>query len=307
MLAMVSSHSTSRGFTLVEALVALAVSALLAASVAAWLGSATRSTTTVTESSEQTGIPRELQQLLREVSGASRFTSASPTSFTVVTVNAAGDGSQETYQTVTYEARQDGVYRRVGTLYPEKLSTASVTFEYYRLDGSPWPPSGNPAEIARLVVRAGANERARYAAASVAVGTGGGQDSSQIARQIPSAQQATSKEGWYTFDLCSTCDGGFGGGPTDYYCVILPGGGNGGCDLFWRDLYQNRQWPKWYYYWQGLYGTVATLGEVWYSCKNQQGAWAPQARTRHPRQYLTGYFMQIVWNYGVANCGWANW
>jgi hypothetical protein len=133
--------------------VALAVSALLAASVAAWLGSATRTTATVTGSSEQTGISRELQQLLREVSGASRFTSASPTSFTVVTVNAADGGSQETYQTVTYEARQDGVYRRAGTLYPEKLSTASVTFEYYRLDGSPWPPSGNPAEIARLVVQ----------------------------------------------------------------------------------------------------------------------------------------------------------
>jgi len=297
-----SSHSTSRGFTLVEALVALAVSALLAASVAAWLGSATRTTATVTGSSEQTGISRELQQLLREVSGASRFTSASPTSFTVVTVNAAGDGSQETYQTVTYEARQDGVYRRAGALHPEKLSTASVTFEYYRLDGSPWPPSGNPAEIARLVVRAGANERARYAAASVAVGTGGGQDSSQIARQIPSAQQATSKEGWHIFDLCPTCSN-----IAEYRCAILPGGGNGGCSFLRGNGFQLPQWAAWYYFWQGIWHTDASLGNVWYSCKNQQGAWAGQVRDRHPRQYLTGYFMQIVWNYGIANCGWANW
>ena len=297
-----SSLSTSRGFTLVEALVALAVSALLAASVAAWIGSATRTTATVTESSEQTGIPRELQQLLREVSGASRFTSASPTSFTVVTVNAAGDGSQETYQTVTYEARQDGVYRRAGALHPEKLSTASVTFEYYRLDGSPWPPSGNPAEIARLVVRAGANERTRYAAASVTVGTGGGQDSSQIARQIPSAQQATPKEGWHIFDLCPTC-----GHTDEYRCVILPGGGNGGCSLLFGNGLRLPPWATWQYFWQGIWHTGATLGNVWYSCKNQQGAWAAQASGRHPRQYLAGYFMQIIWDFGVANCGWANW
>jgi prepilin-type N-terminal cleavage/methylation domain-containing protein len=302
----VSSHSTSRGFTLVEALVALAVSALLAASVAAWLGSATRTTATVTGSSEQTGISRELQQLLREVSGASRFTSASPTSFTVVTVNAADGGSQETYQTVTYEARQDGIYRRAGTLYPEKLSTASVTFEYYRLDGSPWPPSGNPAEIARLVVRAGTNERTRYAAASVTVGTGGGQDSSQIARQIPAAQQATPKEGFYYWDQCPTC----GWAILRYRWVILPGGETGG----WSDLPgfdpNVPPWATWYYYWQGIWHTQGALGNAWYSCKNQQGVWAPQVWDRHPnpREYNTRYyFAPIIWNYGVANCGWANW
>jgi prepilin-type N-terminal cleavage/methylation domain-containing protein len=297
----VSSLSTSRGFTLVEALVALAVSALLAASVAAWLGSATRSTTTVNESSEQTGIPRELQQLLREVSGASRFTSASPTSFTVVTVNAAGDGSQETYQTVTYEARRDGVYRRAGTLYPEKLSTASVTFEYYRLDGSPWPPSGNPAEIARLVVRAGTNERARYAAASVAVGTGGGQDSSQIARQIPATQQATPKEGWHIFDLCPTC-----GNIAEYRCVILPGGGNGGCSFLWGNGFRSPPWATWSYYWQGIGHPQGMIGNYMVSCKNQLGQWVPPQRGRHDRFQLAN-FLQFVWGFGVANCGWANW
>jgi prepilin-type N-terminal cleavage/methylation domain-containing protein len=303
----VSSLSTSRGFTLVEALVALAVSALLAASVAAWLGSATRTTATVNESSEQTGIPRELQQLLREVSGASRFTSASPTSFTVVTVNAAGDGSQETYQTVTYEARRDGVYRRAGTLYPEKLSTASVTFEYYRLDGSPWPPSGNPAEIARLVVRAGTNERTRYTAASVAVGTGGGQDSSQVARQIPAAQQATTKEGvYYLFDVPN--DPSHFTILREYRCFILPGGGNSANDscVFYNTNWAIPQWATWYYYWQGIPHTQGMIGEYRVSCKNQLGEWAPLQWGRHDVIQLR-YVLRFVWDFGVANCGWANW
>ena len=281
-----------------EALVALAILATVAAAAAVWFGSATRGADSTVRSREQASAARELQQLLREVSATSRFTSATPTSFTVETVNATGSASPETRESVTYEARHDGVYRRAGTLAQEKISPATVTFEYYRLDGSPWHPGGNPAEIARVMVRVPHGERERYTATGLALAAGGGQQSSQISRYIPSAPQSTQKEGYYLFDLCPTC-----GNLAEYRCVIDPGG-SGTCDQIFGNGFRLPPWAQWSYVWQGIWQSGGSLGEVQYACKNQQGAWVGPVRDRHPRQYLAGYFLRIVWDYGVANCGW---
>jgi prepilin-type N-terminal cleavage/methylation domain-containing protein len=182
-----------KGFSLVEAVVALAVASLIALSAAALYRASGHGASQARSAASQS--PRVLFEQLRELSSA---TYVQPVNPECVSSSCGGNGfhayirttdpsagREFTYQ-VSYLPQEDGLYRAVNGGNPQKVypGRGSVIFEFYDANGNRIYSSGTTTWVARVVARVG--EGAGSAAATFTMPAGGGGQNAAYSRQIPS-------------------------------------------------------------------------------------------------------------------------
>jgi prepilin-type N-terminal cleavage/methylation domain-containing protein len=183
-----------KGFSLVEAVVALAVASLIALSAAALYRASGQGASQARSSTSQAS--RVLFEQLRELSSATYVQPVNPGCVSsscggngfhaLIRTTDPSAGREFTYQ-VSYLPQEDGLYRTVDGRNPQKVypGRGSVIFEFYDANGNRIYSSGTTTWVARVVARAG--EGAGSAAATFTMPTGGGGQSAAYSRQIPSS------------------------------------------------------------------------------------------------------------------------
>jgi prepilin-type N-terminal cleavage/methylation domain-containing protein len=184
-----------KGFSLVEAVVALAVASLIALSAAALYRASGQGASQARSSTSQAS--RVLFEQLRELSSATYVQPVNPGCVSsacggngfhaLIRTTDPSAGREFTYQ-VSYLPQEDGLYRTVDGRNPQKVypGRGSVIFEFYDANGNRIYSSGITTWVARVVARAG--EGAGSAAATFTMPTGGGGQNAAYSRQIPSGQ-----------------------------------------------------------------------------------------------------------------------
>jgi prepilin-type N-terminal cleavage/methylation domain-containing protein len=186
---------SQKGFSLVEAVVALAVASLIALSAAALYRASGHGASQARSAASQS--PRVLFEQLRELSSATYVQPVNPGCVSsscggngfhaLIRTTDPSAGREFTYQ-VSYLPQEDGLYRTVDGRNPQKVypGRGSVIFEFYDANGNRIYSSGITTWVARVVARAG--EGAGSAAATFTMPTGGGGQNAAYSRQIPSAE-----------------------------------------------------------------------------------------------------------------------
>jgi|GEM_PF-5531179 len=186
---------SQKGFSLVEAVVALAVASLVALSAAALYRASGQGISQARSAASPAS--RVLFEQLRELSSATYVQPVNPGCVSsscggngfhaLIRTTDPSAGREFTYQ-VSYLPQEDGLYRTVDGRNPQKVypGRGSVIFEFYDANGNRIYSSGITTWVARVVARVG--EGTGSAAATFTMPTGGGGQNAAYSRQIPSGE-----------------------------------------------------------------------------------------------------------------------
>ena len=181
-----------RGFSLVEAAVALAVAVLIAVSATAlYMGSGQGVSQTRNAASQAL---RSLFEQLRELSSATYVFPVSSgcvdgfcgtDGFFALIRTSPTVGQEVTYQ-VNYLQREDGLYRIVTGSTPQRVFPGRVSFEFYDERGGRIHPgsTSSGARVARLVARVAQDAEAAF---TITLPVGGGGQDAAYSRELPPA------------------------------------------------------------------------------------------------------------------------
>jgi prepilin-type N-terminal cleavage/methylation domain-containing protein len=186
---------SQKGFSLVEAVVALAVASLIALSAAALYRASGQGASQARSAASPAS--RVLFEQLRELSSATYVQPVNPGCVSsacggngfhaLIRTTDPSAGREFTYQ-VSYLPQEDGLYRAVDGRNPQRVypGRGSVIFEFYDANGNRIYSSGTTTWVAHVVARVG--EGAGSAAATFTMPAGGGGQNAAYSRQIPSAE-----------------------------------------------------------------------------------------------------------------------